>query len=163
MADEGEKKRRVSLPVVGQSGRSTLGSIDTGEGVPTAKAPGAWIILGALATFALLMPLAYVVIAIIGAAYRAPVGAPQTALPAAIGTVLAVGAAAFSGGYIVGRFGGRAGPREGGLSGVLAGAVLWAMSRMLLGVAIVFVTWPAAYIGARIGKRSRKPGDSIGA
>jgi len=161
MADD--KKKRVSLPVVGQGGRSTLGDVDTGEGVPTARAPGAWILLGALATFALLLPLLYVVTAIVGAIYRAPVGAPQTLLPAAIGGVLSVGAGAFAGGYIVGRFGGRAGTREGALAGVLAGLVMWAMSRMLLGVVIVLVTWTAGYLGARIGKRSRKPGDSIGA
>src|SRR5687767_2891458 len=158
-----EKKKRVSLPVVGQPSRSTLGSVDTGEGVPTARAPGAWILLGALATFALMLPLLYIVTALLGAIYRAPVGAPETLLPAAIGGVLSVGAGAFAGGYIVGRFGGRAGPREGALAGVLAGVVMWAMSRMLLGVVIVFVTWTAGYLGARIGKRSRQPGDSIGA
>jgi hypothetical protein len=157
------KKKRVSLPVVGNSGRSQLGSVDTGEGVPTARAPGAWIILGALATFALMLPLLYVITALLGAVYRAPIGAPQTLLPAAIGGVLSVGAGAYAGGYIVGRFGGRAGTREGALAGILAGVVMWAMSRMLLGVVIVFVTWISAYLGARIGKRSRKPGDNIGA
>jgi hypothetical protein len=36
---------------------------------------------------------------------------------------------------------------------------MWAMSRLLLGVVIVLVTWTAGYLGARFGKRSRKPGD----
>lgn len=164
MADE--KKKRVSLPVVGQQGRSTsltgLDDVDTGEGVPTARAPGAWILLGALATFAFVMPLALIVSAVLGSVYRSG-GAPQSPIPIAIGAVLSLAIGAFGGGYIVGRFGGRAGTREGALAGALAGAVFWAMSRMLAGIAILVVTWPAAYLGARIGKRSRKPGDSIGA
>lgn len=159
MADE--PKKRVSLPVVGQP-RRAIDDVDD-PGAPTAKAPAAWILLGAMATFALMMPLVYLVAATLGALYRAPIGAPQTVVPTAILSAVTVGVSAFAGGYIVGRFGGRAGPREGALAGLLTGLVLWALSRMLLGVVLVAITAPAAYFGARFGRRSRKPGDSIGA
>ena len=156
-----EKKKRIALPVIGQPKRA----IDDVEdpGAPTARAPAAWILLGALAVFALFMPLAYVAVALLGAIYRAPIGAAQTIVPTAVVTALAVAVASFGGGYIVGRFGGRAGGREGLLSGVLVGLVLWAMTRLLLGVVVLAITSPAAYFGARFGRRSRKPGDSIGA
>ncbi len=157
--DDG-KKKRVSLPVI----RSSLGGIDLGEDAPSARAPGSWIMLGALATFAFVMPLALIVSGVLGSVYRSGGGALGTSpIPIAIGAVISLFIGAFGGGYIVGRFGGRAGAREGGLAGALAGLVFWAMSRMLAGIAILVVTWPAAYLGGRIGKRSRKPGDTIGA
>lgn len=150
-----EKKKRVSLPVVGQPRRA----IDDVEdpGAPTARAPAAWILLGALATFALFLPLAYVAVGVLGAIHVTSVA------PTAIITSLCVAVAAFGGGYIVGRFGGKAGPREGALAGALVGLVLWAMTRLLVGVVIVVLTTPLAYAGARFGRRTRKPGDSIGA
>lgn len=159
MADE-PKKKRVALPVIGQPKRA----IDDVEdpGAPTAKAPAAWILLGAMATFALMMPLVYLVAATLGAIYRAPIGAAQTVIPTAILSALTVALSAFAGGYIVGRFGGRAGPREGAMAGLLTGLVLWALSRLLLGGVLILVTVPAGYFGARFGRRSRKPGDSIG-
>ncbi len=159
MADE--PKKRVSLPVVGQPRRAIDDVAD--PGAPTAKAPAAWILLGAMATFAVMMPLVYVVAATLGAIYRAPIGAPQTVLPTAILSGVTVALSSFAGGYLVGRFGGRAGPREGALAGLLTGLVLWALSRLLLGGVLVVLTVPAAYFGARFGRRSRKPGDSIGA
>lgn len=158
---ETDKKKRVSLPVVGQPRRA----IDDVEdpGAPTARAPAAWILLGSMASFAVMMPLVYLVAATLGAIYRAPAGAPQTVVPTAILSGVTVAVSAFCGGYIVGRFGGKATPREGALSGALTGLVLWALSRLLLGVVLVLLTVPAAYFGARFGRRSRKPGDSIGA
>lgn len=154
MADE--KKKRVSLPVHGQ--RQPKRAIDDVEdpGAPTARAPAAWILLGALAMFAIFMPLAYVAIGMLGALET------HTVAPTAIATAVCVAIAAFGGGYIVGRFGGHARAREGALSGALLGLVLWAMTRMLLGVVVLAITTPAAFFGARFGRRSRKPGDSIG-
>jgi hypothetical protein len=151
---ERSDRKRVSLPVVGQPKRAIDDVQD--PGAPTARAPAAWILLGALATFAIFLPLAYVAVGLLGAIHVTSVA------PTAIITSLCVALAALGGGYIVGRFGGHAGPREGALSGALVGLVLWAMTRMLLGVVIVAITAPLAYAGARIGRRSRKPGDSIG-
>jgi len=155
-------KKRVSLPVVGQP-RRAVDDADLGEGVPQARAPAAWILLGALAVFATLIPLMYLAVALVGAIYRAPIGAPKTVVAAGIAAALVVAVASASGGWVVGRFGGRAGPREGALAGALAGLVLWAMTRIPIGIVLVALTTPLAWLGARFGRRTRKPGDSIGA
>ncbi|MBX7197062.1 MAG: hypothetical protein K1X94_33745 [Sandaracinaceae bacterium] len=155
------EKKRVSLPVVGQP-RAVAG-VDVGEGVPTARAPLAWVFLGALAVLAIMLPLMYLGVALVGAIYRAPVGGPKTVAAAGVVAALVVACSAFGGGYLVGRFGGRAGPREGAAAGLLAGLALWAMTRMPIGVILIVLTTPLAWVGARLGRRTREPGDSIGA
>ena len=156
------EKKRVSLPVVGQP-RRAVDDADLGDGVPQARAPAAWILLGALSVLATMMPLMYLAVALVGAIYRAPAGAPHTVVAAGLASAVVVAASAWTGGWIVGRFGGRAGPREGALSGALAGLALWAMTRMPIGVVLVMLAAPLAWLGARFGRRTRKPGDSIGA
>ncbi|MBI2391963.1 MAG: hypothetical protein HYV09_20395 [Deltaproteobacteria bacterium] len=158
----GDPKKRVSLPMVGQP-RRAVDDVDLGDHLPKARAPGAWILLGGLSVFAVLMPLMYLAIALIGAIYRAPVGAPQTVLPAGVAGAIVVAVSATCGGFIVGRFGGKAGPREGALAGLLTGLVLWALTRMPIGAVVLALTVPFAFVGARWGRRTRKPGDSIGA
>lgn len=160
-------KKRVSLPVVGQSQRP-LDGVDTGEGIPSARAPAAWILLGALATFAVLIPLSMLAMALLKAIYasRADSGSIDAG-PIAIVSILCVSIASAAGGWIVGRFGGKAGPREGALSGVVAGLVMAGLGALgapvYLSLVILVVTVPTAWLGARRGRATRKPGDSIGA
>lgn len=155
-------KKRVSLPVVGQP-RRAVDDADLGDQVPEARAPAAWILLGALAVLATLMPLGYAAVGLVEAIYGAPFGSAKTMRAVVVASILVVAIAAWTGGWIVGRFGGRAGPREGALAGALAGAVFWAMTRMPIGFVLVVLTTPLAWLGARFGRRTRKPGDSIGA
>ncbi|MBL8717595.1 MAG: hypothetical protein JNL79_16535 [Myxococcales bacterium] len=140
-------KRR--LPVLGG------GAPEPGE-LPEERSRGAWIILGALAVFAVLVPLAMLAMAMVKA-----MGQPGPGVLIAV-SVVSVSASSFAGGYLVGRFGAKAGPREGGLAGALAGLVMWGLSRTPLGVVILPVTAAAASLGARVGVRSRKPGDTLG-
>lgn len=162
MTEPGPKKK-VSLPVVGQKPRSDGDDQGFGQGFgpPTAKSPAAWVVLGALSMFAVLVPLAMLSMTFLRGYYeRTSTVSPGPTIAVA---VAAVALAAFAGGTIVGRFGHRCGPREGALSGVLAGLVMWGMSRTGMGVAILLVTVPAAWVGAVRGRRARKPGDTIGA
>ncbi len=159
-------KKRISLPVVGQSQRP-LDGVDTGEGVPT-RSPAAWVLLGALATFAVLLPLSMVAMALLKAAYasRGDAGAIDAG-PIAIVSIVCVGISSAAGGWIVGRFGGKAGAREGALSGLVAGLVMAGLGALgaplYLSLVILVVTIPTAWLGARRGRATRKPGDSIGA
>jgi len=141
-------KRR--LPVLGGGG-----SPDPGE-LPEERSRGAWVILGALAVFAVLVPVAMLAMAMVKA-----MGAPSP-LVLVVLSVASVGLSSFAGGYLVGRFGARAGPREGGLAGALAGLVMWGLSRAPLGGVILLVTVTAGVLGARVGVRSREPGDTLG-
>jgi tRNA-(ms[2]io[6]A)-hydroxylase len=155
-------KRRVSLPVVGQP-RRAVDDADLGENLPKTRAPAAWILLGALAVLATLMPLGYAAVGLVEAIYHAPFGSPPTRRAVVTAAVLVVALSSWAGGWIVGRFGGRAGAREGALAGALAGLAFWAMTRMPVGFVLVMLTTPLAWLGARFGRRTRKPGDSIGA
>lgn len=160
------EKRRVSLPVVGQAGQPRRAVDDAELGLhdelPKARAPGAWILLGALSILATMMPLMYLAVALVGAASRARGAATPSVAWAGGAAAVVVAFSAWTGGWVVGRFGGHAGPREGALAGALAGVALWAMTRMPIGVVLVVLTIPLAWAGARFGRRTRKPGDSIG-
>lgn len=139
-------KRR--LPVLGNQGPN-----DPGE-LPEERSPAAWVMLGVLAVFTVLVPLAMIVMAIAK-------GAPSPGF-FVVASVLCVGLSAYAGGYLVGRFG-NAGPFGGAVSGALAGLLMWALSRAALGVVIVPLTAAFAHFGARAGKNGRKPGDKIAA
>jgi tRNA-(ms[2]io[6]A)-hydroxylase len=140
-------KRR--LPVLGG------GPPDPGD-LPEERPRGAWIVLGALAVFAVLVPLAMVTLAALRAMNVVGAGG------LAVASLACVAASSAVGGYLVGRFGAKAGPREGALAGALAGVVMWALSRTPLGALILPVTVGAAWLGARRGRRARQPGDTLG-
>ncbi|MGZ3420671.1 MAG: hypothetical protein ACXVEF_37205 [Polyangiales bacterium] len=159
--DTNDKKPKRSLPVVGNPKRA-IDDVNLGEDSPAAKSPGGWIILGALSTFAFLTPLAMLAMAVLKGMFQNP-----AATKGGWGALVAMGIAivalsSFGGGYVVGRFGLKCGPREGALSGALAGLAMWGFSHLPTGVAILAVTVPSAYFGARRGRRARQPGDTIG-
>ena len=148
------EKKRVSLPVLGSSGSSP------GE-LPPTRGRGAWVVLGALTVFAVLVPAMMLAATIVRSGSHDDTPPPLAWVASAAVVVVLV--SSFAGGYVVGRFGGAAGPREGALAGALAGLALWALSRMAVGGVMLALTTPVAWAGARWGRRSRQPGDSIGA
>lgn len=161
MTEERDPKKRVSLPVVGQPKRA-VDQVDLGTEGPAAKSAGGWIILGALSTFAFLTPLAMLAMAALRGVFENP-----AATKSGWGALVAVGIgvvaiSAFGGGYVVGRFGLKCTPRDGALAGALAGLAMWGFSQLPTGIAILAVTVPAAYFGARRGRRARQPGDTMG-
>lgn len=140
-------KRKVSLPVIGSQQPAP------GE-LPPNRSPAAWVLLGALTHFAVLLPLALLAMPLL----RTFVERGSMVAIVASAVVL-IGASALCAGYVVGRFG--TGVRDGALSGGLAALVLWAISRSPTGFVIAAVTVPLAWLGARWGRASRKPGDTI--
>jgi hypothetical protein len=154
-----DPKKRVSLPVVGQPKRA-IDDVDLGEQGPAAKSAGGWIILGALSTFAFLTPLAMLAMAALRGMLE---NRAKTGMGAVVAvSIVAVAISSFGGGYVVGRFGLKCTPRDGALAGALAGIVMWGFSRTPEGLVILAVTVPAAYLGARRGRRARQPGDTMG-
>jgi hypothetical protein len=152
-----QRKKKVSLPVVGN--KRPLDEVNLGNEAPAATTNGGWIFLGALSTFAFLTPLAMLGMAAIKGIY----GDPTRGWGALVAMGIAlVALSSFGGGYVVGRFGLRCGPREGALAGALAGLAMWGFSRLTTGVAILAVTIPFGYFGARRGRRARVPGDTLG-
>ncbi|HEU4533176.1 MAG TPA: hypothetical protein VFS00_03625 [Polyangiaceae bacterium] len=83
--------------------------------------------------------------------------------------VVAYAAGALFGGYLVGRFGGKAGPKEAGAGGLAAGSVAWALTAADGGLVARLWLWPlaaglgllAGYVGGRLGRRGRSPGDAL--
>lgn len=153
----GEKKR-VSLPVVGEGAKKTL--LDQAElgddaGGAEGRGPWSWVLLGAMAIFVVLVPLAMVTMAVLRRV--APQDDAVAIGPLVVASVFAVGIASFAGGWLVGRFGPRMTARFGAAAGALAGVVLWALSKTWIGVVVLAVTTPLAALGAHLGRRQRAP------
>ena len=155
-------KKRFALTVLQQHDVSGADSLET------PRSPWSWVGLGTMATLTAMVPLAMLAVVPINAAYKRPDGTLSekglTAMVLASVTTIAV--ASSLGGYLIGRFGGKSGAREGAASGLASGVVMWLLALgaggrgALAGLAILLVTVPSAFRGARIGVRSRKPGDS---
>ena len=156
-----EPKKRVALTVLQQH------DVSGADALETARSPWSWVGLGAMATLTAMVPLSMLAALPINTVYRRPDGTMSekaiTALVLAAVVTLAV--ASSLGGYLIGRFGGRARAREGAASGLLSGLAMWLLTlgtggkSAFAGLAILLVTVPSAFRGARIGVRARKPGD----
>ena len=153
MADE---KRRVSLKVVHDTPKTLLDRAELGDGSPSERSPWAWVLLGAFANFAVLVPLAMLTMALLKGIYSRGTDRPLWLVVVAI---VCLCISSIGGGYLVGRFGGRARALEGMYSGIAAGLVMWGLSRTPMGFVILAWTAPAAYLGGWLGRRSRKSGD----
>lgn len=153
---EPKPRKKVSLPVVssGDRPRRAIDDVELGEGTAT-RSGASWVVLGALSTFAILVPLAMVAVAIARGA--------DTIVPLAVLSITAFVVASFAGGFVIGRFGPGTGPREGAWSGALAGIVMALLAARGLGRAawiafvVLLVTIPASAFGAARGRSSRGP------
>ena len=119
------------------------------------RSPWAWVLLGVCANFAVLVPLAMLMMSMLKTIYQR---GDHSRAWIAVAAVLCLCLSSTFGGYLVGRFGGKATPREGLYSGLLSGAIMWALSRAPMGFVIIAWTGPFAYLGAWLGRRARKPG-----
>jgi hypothetical protein len=143
-----QPKRR--LPVLKDGGASS----DEPE-----RTPWQWVGFGALAIFAVWVPLAW--LSTLAAVRVAPDGSAGAL--AARSLVLAVGLAvsAVAGGYLVGRWGtAGVGVREAALAGFVAALVAIALAWLTIGVsagalATLAVAVPPAALGGYLGRRRR--------
>jgi hypothetical protein len=152
MADSPEpSKPKRFLPVVGQR---PLDSVSTGDasgdsGGGDERSPLAWSMLGAMASFVLLLPLSLVAMPLLR---WAPLQKP---LPLALIGASAVALAAFAGGYFVGRVGQRVSARHGAVTGAFVGVILWALARLPTGFVLPLLTIALATAGTSLALRSR--------
>jgi tRNA-(ms[2]io[6]A)-hydroxylase len=156
-------KKRVQLTVLQQSDPD--GAAGAGEG----RSPGAWVVLGAMATITMVVLFGSLAAFAISSSYGGVGGnvPPQAGNAVALAGVVVIAISSGIGGYLVGRWGGKAGPREAALSGLVAGSFLWLLSikglpaglAAMTGVGLVLVAVPCAYRGGRTGIRARRPGD----
>jgi hypothetical protein len=124
------------------------------------RAPWQWVGFGALAVFAVWVPLAW--LSMLAAARIAP-GEPSAGALAARAAVLAAGLAvsALAGGYLVGRWGTvGVGVREAALAGLVAALAATALAWLTVGVsagalATVVIAVPPAALGGSLGRRRR--------
>lgn len=152
-------KKRVSLPVVGDGagGKTLLQQAQLGDDLATERSDTAWIGLGVLAIFVVLIPLAMLAMAALKWIYGAsPLDGAGAVGALVVISILTVAISSTLGAFIVGRFGPRIGGAHGAILGALAGALMWGISRAWLGVVILVVTVPAAALGARLGRRARR-------
>jgi hypothetical protein len=166
---EGEKPKRVSLPVVGAGKAQTLlEQADIGDDVaPDDGAPAAWIGLGAMMTFALMVPLSMLGLALMKALVRPDADPRASIVPLFVLSFAATALSSFGGGFLVARFGPRVGPKAGALSGLIAGVGMMTISIVgevraghgflagLSAIVIVLVTTPSAWLGARLGRLAK--------
>ncbi|MEO7091870.1 MAG: hypothetical protein ABI175_01385 [Polyangiales bacterium] len=159
-------KKRVSLPVVGDGARerTLLERAELGDDGDGTRGPWAWVLLGVMAVFVVLVPLGMVMMAVLRRVYADLDAPPIASLVAA--SIAAIALSSVAGGWLVGRFGPRMTPMLGAATGTLTGVVLWGLSRMWVGVVVLLLTAPFAALGARVGRKQRrgngKPGSQIG-
>jgi hypothetical protein len=163
---DGAKAKRVSLPVVGAGKASTfLEQADLGDELaPDDRAPAAWIGLGAMMTFALMVPLAMAAMALLRAIYAGAEGQRVNPVPLYVLSFAVPAISALGGGFLIGRFGPRVGPKGGALSGLIAGVGMFTIAMVgevraghgalagLSALVIVLVTAPSSWLGARLGR-----------
>src|SRR5258708_2570148 len=104
------EKRRVSLKVVSDGPKTLLERAELGDGAPSERSPWAWVLLGAFANFAVLVPLAMLTMALLKGIYSRSTDRPVWLVVLAI-VCLCISSVA--GGWLVGRFGGRARALQG--------------------------------------------------
>lgn len=170
MAEEPKKPRKVSLPVTGAGKPMTfLEKAEIGDdAVSGDRPPAAWIGLGAMATFAFMVPLAMGAMSLLKSFYaHAPGGRPNP-VPLYVLSFLVPAVSAAAGGFLVGRFGPKMGAKGGLFSGLIAGIGMFAIAASgevregrgwlsaLSALVIVIVTTPAGWLGGRLGKMGRK-------
>ncbi len=154
-------RKKVSLPVVGAGAKKTfLEQAELGDEEAGTRSPAAWVLLGAMATFVVLVPEAMLATWALTAIYRR--GAEASAgtnelpfLPFVLVSIASVVLASLAGGALIGRFGPKITVRMGALVGALVGVVLWALSRTVLGVVVLPVTLSMAALGVVLGRRGR--------
>lgn len=165
MAEEGkranEERPRRRLPVLGASNSPS----DPGE--TEEHPPWHWVAIGVIVSFAVWLPLIFLIQAILpqqGAS-------PAEATPGILAITLVSHASGFalgcaSGGALTGRFGPNAGKRETTVVGALVAALAWMLSAtqgtsgggLVWGVLLVVLLAlgaASAYAGGRIGIRLR--------
>ena len=151
-------KKRVSLPIhpsdPGAGNQTLLDRAELGDDAEVTRGPWSWVLLGVMAIFVVLVPLAMLVMALLRRVYASSEAPPIAPLVA--GSVAAIAIACLSGGFLVGRFGPRMTAPLGAATGALAGVVLWALSRTLLGGIVVVLTTPLSALGAHLGRKQRR-------
>lgn len=156
--DDEQPKKRVSLKIVGEGEKQTLlQRAEIGDEAATERSPAAWVILGAIAVFVVLVPLSMLSLGVAQRIYGQDAEARHP-WPLVIVAVVSIVVSCACGGFLVGRFGPRVDARKGAFSGAIAGVVLWALSRTPLGFVLVLVAAPSAALGAFVGRRARKIG-----
>ena len=118
------------------------------------RSPAAWVALGVMAIFVVVVPLAMLVFAALRALPFSPSAGAGLALTVIL-SALTPAISSAAGGWLVGRFGPDDRGRVAALAGLGAGLVMWALSRTPMGFVIVLVTTPAAWMVGRIGARGR--------
>jgi hypothetical protein len=150
------EKKRVSLPVVGDGAKKTLlEQAELGDDAEGSRGSWSWVLLGAMAIFVVLVPLAMLVMAALRRAFEGRESPPVA--PLVIASVAAIALSSFAGGWLVGRFGPRMTARLGAATGALSGIVLWGLSKTWIGGIVLVVTTPFAALGAHLGRRQRTP------
>jgi MFS family permease len=161
-----EQRRR--LPVL-QSNDEGKGGGGEGEDRP----PWHWSAIGAVATFVVWLPLAFLTAALLkGVLHGGDRIDPETASRAAVAAVIVLNAlafalGAFAAGLLVGRVGGKAGRREATVSGLAAAVIAWgyaaadgARSGLLVWALLLALMAGlgagSAYLGGRLGLRLRR-------
>ncbi len=145
-----QPKRR--LPLLNAGGASA-------DEVP-ARSPWQWVGFGALAIFAVWVPLAWLSMLV---AIRVSPGETSARVLATRALVLAAGLAvsALAGGYLIGKWGtAGVGVREAALAGLVAALVATALAWATVGVsaaalATVAIAVPPAALGGYLGSRRR--------
>ncbi len=162
----GATAKKVSLPVVGAGkARTLLEQADIGDELaPDDRAPAAWIGLGAMMTFALMVPLAMLAMSLLRSLYAGAEGQRVNPVPLYVLSFAVPAISAFGGGFMIARFGPRVGPKGGALAGLIAGTGMLTIAMVgevraghgllagLSAVVILLVTTPSSWLGARLGR-----------
>lgn len=147
-------KAKVSLPVLGAGAKKTfLEQAEIGDEEAGNRSPTAWVFLGAMATFVVLVPLSMLTTWALDALFHHPSDLPFVPFVAASITAIAI--AQVAGAALVGRFGPKITVRMGALVGAIVGVVLWGLSRTALGVVVLPLTVPMGALGVALGRRGR--------
>ena len=158
------KKSLPVFPALGLSKRTLLEQADLGdEGGPAERVLAPWIGLGAMLTFAIMVPLSMAAMALLRSVYAGGGGRPSP-VPLYVFSFLVPAIASLSGGFLIGRFGPRVGPKGGALSGLIAGIGMFTIAMVgevragrgvlagLSALVIILVTTPSSWLGARLGR-----------